>query len=92
MATGRHPGQVEVLRETEQNPFEAEEDNEDELPPRSSHSRQASGTQSSNRTSSLPKGSLFGSSTSAVASKKSKDRKGGKKNAKPFNLEAEKEL
>jgi hypothetical protein len=80
-----------VLRETEQNPFQAEEDNADELPPRLSHSRQASGTQSSNRTSALPKSSLFGSSTSPTSSKKSKDRKGGKKDAKPFNLEAEKE-
>jgi len=81
-----------VLRETEQNPFEAEEDNEDELPPPRSHSRQASLAQSSNRTSTpSPVVSLFSSSMAPAASKKSKkDKKGGKK-AKAFNLEAEKE-
>lgn len=80
-----------VLRETEQNPFEAEEDNEDEPEPSApSHSRQASVAQSSR--SSTPPPSFFSSSASPSATKKSKkDKKGSKKKSKAFNLEAEKD-
>jgi hypothetical protein len=87
-----------VLRETEQNPFETEEDNEEE-PPTPTHSRGASvacssQAQSSRSSTPVASGSFFSSSASPTTSKKSKkekDKKGGKKKHKPFNLEAEKE-
>lgn len=80
-----------MLRETEQNPFEAEEDNEDEPePPTHLHSRQASVAQSSR--SATPPPSFFSSSSSPTATKKSKkDKKSSKKKPKAFNLEAEKD-
>lgn len=75
-----------VLRETEQNPFEAEEDNEEDAPPSPaptpSHSRQSSAAQISR--SSTPPVPLF------TSTKSKKDRKGSKKKSKKFNLEAEK--
>jgi hypothetical protein len=77
-----------VLRETEENPFEADEDKEEEAPPTPvpapSHLRQSSLAQAS-KSSSPAMSTLFGSS-----SKSKKDKKGGKKNSKAFNLEAEK--
>jgi hypothetical protein len=80
-----------VLRETEQNPFEAEEDNDEEPEsPAPPHSRQVSVAQLS-RTSTPPP-SFFSSQSSPTATKKSKkDKKGGKKKGKAFNLEAEKD-
>lgn len=80
-----------VLRETEQNPFEVDEDNE-EAPTPPSHTRNsslASVAQPGGRSS---PGSFFGSG-SASASKKSKKEKDKKVKKKPkaFNLEAEKE-
>lgn len=83
-----------MLRETEQNPFE---DDEDEVPPPPAapvptHSRNTSLSQGQPSKSS---GSFFGPSAHVTASKKAakkdKDKKGGKKKNKPFNLEAEKE-
>lgn len=83
-----------VLRETEQNPFE---DDEDEVPPPApvvspTHSRNTSLSQGQPSKSS---GSFFNPSGQVTASKKAakkeKDKKNGKKKNKPFNLEAEKE-
>lgn len=78
-----------VLRETEQNPFEADEDNEEEAAPPPapvpSHSRQSSAAQPS-RNSAPPVVPLFSST-----SKPKKDKKGSKKRSKKFNLEAEKD-
>ncbi|RDW85511.1 putative vhs-containing protein [Coleophoma crateriformis] len=83
-----------VLRETEENPFDADEE-EDEAPPpaASSHTRQSS--QPANPYG-LPAAkpapvsvSLFHTSTSK--DKKSKKDKKGKKKGKTFNLEEEKE-
>jgi hypothetical protein len=82
-----------VLRETEQNPFE---DDEDEVPPPAApvltHSRNTSLSQGQSSRSS---GSFFSPSAPVTASKKAakkdKDKKSGKKKNKPFNLEAEKE-
>lgn len=78
-----------VLRETEQNPFEVEEDNE-ETPTPPSHTRNSSVAEASAGRSSP--GSFFGSG-SASASKKAKKEKDKKVKKKPkaFNLEAEKE-
>lgn len=89
--------QSKVLRETEQNPFE---DDEDEMPPPApapastpGHSRNTSLSQlgQPSRTSN----SLWSPSAPVIASKKAakkdKDKKSGKKKSKPFNLEAEKD-
>jgi hypothetical protein len=81
-----------VLRETEQNPFE---DDEDEVPPPAApvatHSRNTSTSQPQ---LSRPAGSFFGPGnfvSPPKKAKKDKDKKSGKKKNKPFNLEAEKE-
>lgn len=84
-----------VLRETEQNPFEADDDKEDEEPPAPAHGRHTSLAsaqgQSSNSPRSSPQPSFFNQPAPAAMTKKSKkDKKSGKKN-KPFNLEAEKD-
>lgn len=66
-----------VLRETEQNPFEADEDKEEQAPPVPTSQSSRSAT---------PKVSTPVSPTVTKKSKKDK-----KKKSKPFNLEAEKE-
>ena len=79
------------LRKREQNPFEADEDNEEEESPTRGHRHSQS--QSSRSATPTQPTSLFGSqpsSTATMKSKKEKDKKGGKKKSKPFNLEAEK--
>ncbi|PVH87684.1 hypothetical protein DL98DRAFT_479859 [Cadophora sp. DSE1049] len=76
-----------VLRETEQNPFEGDED---ESPPPASHSRQTSLAQSSKSFSpSYP--TMAVTLPDSKKSKKDKDKKKNKK-GKPFNLEAEKDI
>lgn len=82
-----------MLRETEQNPFVADEDKEDDQPTPQSHTRSsslASGSAQPSRSSSP--GSFFspGSSAAIKKSKKEKDKR-AKKDSKAFNLEAEKE-
>jgi hypothetical protein len=79
-----------VLRETEQNPFQDDEEDEPSAPSAHSHSRQASlaSSQAQSSRGSTPPVSFFSSSNTGK-SKKDKDKK--KKKSKPFNLEAEKE-
>ncbi|RDL37001.1 uncharacterized protein BP5553_04434 [Venustampulla echinocandica] len=81
-----------VLRETEQNPFEA--DDEEETPP-PTHSRQTSLSQGQSSRSSPPSTSFFGPTSTVAASKKAKKEKEKEKKSKKkqrvFNLEAEKE-
>merc|ERR1712225_79330 len=72
-----------VLRETEQNPFEGDED---ESPPPASHIRQTSHAQSS-KTFSPSYPTMAVTLPESKKSKKDKDKKG-----KPFNLEAEKDI
>ena len=84
-----------VLRETEENPFDADEDKEDEEPPVATHQRHASLASAHGQSSNSPRASaqpsFFNQPAPAAATKKSKkDKKSGKK-GKPFNLEAEKE-
>ena len=80
-----------MLRETEQNPFEVEEDNED-APTPPAHTRNSSVSAAVQPSSSSSPSSFFGpgSSTASKKSKKEKDKK-GKKKSKAFNLEEEKE-
>ncbi|KAH8816051.1 vhs domain-containing protein [Xylogone sp. PMI_703] len=80
--------QSKVLRETEQNPFEGDEEEEARSVPSpvASHSRQSSLAATPTQPSRSSTSSSFFSS-----SKPKKDKKGGKGKSKPFNLEEEKE-
>ncbi|TVY87634.1 Protein lsb5 [Lachnellula willkommii] len=89
--------QSKVLRETEQNPFE---DDEDEFPPPAPAPASAPGNSRNTSLSQLGQSSRTSNSifnlsapitASKKAAKKDKDKKGGKKKSKPFNLEAEKD-
>lgn len=84
-----------MLRETEQNPFEAEEDREDEEPPTQVHGRHASLESTQGQSSKSPRASpqlgFFNSPASTSTTKKSKKYKKAGKTSKPFNLEAEKD-
>lgn len=78
-----------MLRETEQNPFEAEEDNEEtNTPP--SHTRNSSLVSGAGQPSGSSSPSSFFGSGPSKKSKKDKDKR-GKQKRKPFNLEAERE-
>lgn len=78
-----------VLRETEQNPFE----DDDEPAPQQSSSQASFKPQSlPSATSKLAASGLSSAYTKPAESKKTKkDKKGSKKKAKPFNLEEEKD-
>lgn len=80
-----------VLRETEQNPFDADEDETPvPKPAPSTHARKPSLAQDHLSLDAVP--SFFSSASSAIKkSKKDKDKDKKKKKSKPFNLEAEKE-
>lgn len=81
-----------VLRETEQNPFEAEDDNED-APTPPSHTRNSSVVSIAAQPGRSSSPSSFfgpGSSVTSKKAKKEKDKR-GKQKGKAFNLEAEKE-
>jgi hypothetical protein len=80
-----------VLRETEQNPFEAEEDNEEE-PPSPTVTKQPFVTSTPVQSSGSSTPNSFFSPLSPTSSKKPKKEKAKKgKKPKAFNLEAEKE-
>ncbi|KAH8684255.1 hypothetical protein BGZ60DRAFT_162784 [Tricladium varicosporioides] len=80
-----------VLRETEQNPFE-DDDEEQPSPPIPSHSRNTSLSQNQPSRSSQPSSSFFSPTSTVISSKKAKkDKDKKKKKSKPFDLEAEKE-
>ena len=81
-----------MLRETEQNPFEAEEGNED-APTPPVHTRNSSVVSTTAQASGSSSPSSFfgpGSSSATKKTKKEKDKR-GKQKTKAFNLEAEKE-
>jgi hypothetical protein len=80
-----------VLRETEQNPFQAEED--DDIPTPPAHTRNSSVVSATAQPSgSSSPSSFFGPGSSAASKKSKKDKdKRGKQKTKTFNLEAEKE-
>lgn len=87
--------QSKVIRETADNPFEDDEEDQVVAPPTHStptHSRQASLASSQAQSSkSSPAPSSFFSGSMSASSKKSKKDKKKKGKSKPFNLEAEKE-
>lgn len=81
-----------VLRETEDNPFDADEEDKP-APTRSrpvSYSKPAT-LESSSSTSATADLSSWSHHSSKFKKDKEKDKKGGKKKSHPFNLEAEKE-
>ena len=82
-----------MLRETEENPFEDDEDDDIPNPSSSSHSRQASvlSGQSQSSRSSTPVSILQTPNLGTASKKSKKDKKSSKKKSKAFNLEAEKE-
>lgn len=81
-----------MLRETEQNPFQDEENNEDE-PPLPTHARNSSlSSSTAHRSGSSSPSSHFGPGSSTTSRKPKKDKdKRSKKSSKAFNLEAEKD-
>ncbi|CZS96583.1 related to LSB5-possible role in the regulation of actin cytoskeletal organization [Rhynchosporium graminicola] len=78
-----------VLRETEQNPFDGDEDETPPLP--ASQSRQGLAAQSSSKTFSPSYPAMAVTLPESKKSKKDKDKKKNKK-GKPFSLEAEKDI